>query len=102
MPGVAAKVMQEAYSHEVSSAGFWPGGRGVDASFYSYAYPSPPAFQEAKVQPEGAVYNGDLGEFLLPYEVVRSARDPDAALLEFLTQHLRGGCRDFQVGSGRT
>jgi hypothetical protein len=85
VPGVAAKVMQEAYSHEVSSAGFWPGGRGVDASFYSYAYPSSPGFQAARVQPEGAFYNGDLGEFLLPYEAVRTATDPDTALLEFLT-----------------
>jgi hypothetical protein len=85
VPGVAAKVMQEAYSHEVSSAGFWPGGHGVDASFYSYAYPSPPRFAEAKVRPDFARYNEELGEFLLPYEAVRSARDPDAALLEFLT-----------------
>ncbi len=85
VPGVAAKVMQEAYSHEVSSAGFWPGGQGVDASFYSYAYPSPPGFERAKVQPGAAFYNGDLGEFLLPYEAVRCERDPDDALLKFLT-----------------
>jgi Family of unknown function (DUF5996) len=84
VPGVAAKVMQEAYSHEVSSAGFWPGGRGVDASFYSYAYPSLPGFAKARVQPDGAFYNDDLGEFLLPYEAVRSAKDPDIALLAFL------------------
>jgi hypothetical protein len=84
VPGVAAKVMQEAYSHEVSSAGFWPGGRGVDASFYSYAYPAPSGFDLAKVQPDGALYNNDLGEFLLPYEVVRCARDPDTELLKFL------------------
>ena len=84
VPGVSAKIMQEAYSHEVSSAGFWPGGRGVDASFYSYAYPSPPAFAKAKVQPERAFYHGELGEFLLPYEAVRSATNPDAALLSFL------------------
>ena len=77
--------MEEAYSHEVSSAGFWPGGRGVEASFYSYAYPSTRAFQAAKVQPEGAHYDDTLGEFLLPYETVRSARNPDAVLLEFLT-----------------
>ena len=84
VPGVSAKVMREAYSHEVSSAGFWPGGRGVDASFYSYAYPLPPAFAKAKVQPERAFYHGELGEFLLPYEAVRSATNPDAALLSFL------------------
>ena len=84
VPGVAAKIMQESYSHEVSSAGFWPGGRGVDASFYSYAYPSSPEFAKQKVRPDAAFYNADIGEFLLPYETVRSARDPDAALLDFL------------------
>jgi len=84
VPGVAAKVMQEAYSHEVSSAGFWPGGRGVDASFYSYAYPVPPGFAAANVRPDGAHYDDGLGEFLLPYEAVRSAGDPDASLLLFL------------------
>jgi Family of unknown function (DUF5996) len=83
-PGVAQKVMQDAYSHEVSSAGFWPGGNGVDASFYSYAYPAPPGFAKAAVRPVGAVFNEALGEFVLPYEAVRTARDPDAALLDFL------------------
>jgi hypothetical protein len=84
VPGVATRVMQEAYSHEVSSAGFWPGSGDVDASFYSYAYPMPPGFATMKVQPDGARYDDTLGEFLLPYEVVRSATDPGAALLEFL------------------
>jgi hypothetical protein len=83
-PGLAARVMQEAYSHEVSSAGFWPGGNGVDASFYSYAYPAVPAFAKAKVRPGSAFYHDGLGEFLLPYEAVRSAADPDATLLNFL------------------
>ena len=83
-PGVAKIVMQEAYSHEVSSAGFWPGGGGVDASFYSYAYPSPPGFASAAVRPATAQYNEAMGEFLLPYEAVRTAPDPDAALLAFL------------------
>jgi Family of unknown function (DUF5996) len=83
-PGVSAKVMQEAYSHEVSSAGFWPGGRGVEASFYSYAYPVPSGFASATVQPGSAFYHDGLGEFLLPYEAVRSAADPDAVLLAFL------------------
>ena len=85
VPGLATKVMQEAYSHEVSSAGFWPGGRSVDASFYSYAYPSPAGFGEASVRPDGARFNRELGEFLLAYEAVRTATDPDAALLEFLS-----------------
>jgi hypothetical protein len=84
-PGVADAVMREAYSHEVSSAGFWPGGNGIDyASFYSYAYPTPAEFRNSKVQPAGALFNEALGEFLLPYDVVRRADDPDAAVLAFL------------------
>jgi hypothetical protein len=83
-PGVAANVMQDAYSHEVSSAGFWPGGNGVDASFYSYAYPALPAFKQASVRPAAAGFNDALGEFLLPYDAVRAAGDPDALLLDFL------------------
>jgi len=83
-PGVAPIVMQEAYSHEVSSAGFWPGGADVDASFYSYAYPEPAGFKDAAVAPAGASYSATLREFVLPYEAVRTAPDPDAALLEFL------------------
>jgi Family of unknown function (DUF5996) len=85
-PGVAAAVMQEAYSHEVSSAGFWPGGNGTDyPAFYSYAYPAPAGFPLAPVQPAAAFFSEALGEFLLPYEAVRTAPDPDAALLAFLT-----------------
>jgi hypothetical protein len=84
-PGLDATVMQEAYSHEVSSAGFWPGGNGIDyAAFYSYAYPTPPQFKNFPVQPAGAAFNDALGEFLLPYDEVRAAADPDAALLSFL------------------
>ena len=85
VPGLAPAVMQEAYSHEVSSAGFWPGGNGLDyAAFYSYAYPTPAEFKSMSVKPEGAVFNETLGEFLLPYENVRRSADPDAALLAFL------------------
>lgn len=84
-PGLAAAVMQEAYSHEVSSAGFWPGGNGIDyPAFYSYAYPTLPKFKSMRVQPEGAAFNETLGEFLLPYEHVQRASDPDATLLAFL------------------
>jgi hypothetical protein len=83
-PGVAAAVMQEAYSHEVSSAGFWPGGNGVDASFYSYAYPEPPGFRDAEVHPGEAHFSATLGEFVMPYDSVRTAKDPDRALLTFL------------------
>ena len=83
-PGVKPEVMRDAYSHEVSSAGFWPGGNGVDyPAFYSYAYPTPERFKACPVQPDGAFYSETLGEFLLPYETVRIAADPDAALLAF-------------------
>ena len=77
--------MAEAYSHEVSSAGFWPGGGGIDyASFYSYAYPAPDAFKDAPVSPKGAFFSEQLGEFLLPYEEVRNAAGSEASLLSFL------------------
>ncbi|KQW82384.1 DUF5996 family protein [Brevundimonas sp. Root1279] len=84
VPHLPDAVTREAYSHEVSSAGFWPGGNGVPPSFYAYAYPTPKGFAEARVQPEGAAFSEALGEFLLPYEAVRQATDPDAALLAFL------------------
>jgi uncharacterized protein DUF5996 len=86
IPHLPNSVAQEAYSHEVSSAGFWPGTRGqVDfPAFYSYAYPAPPGFAEAKVKPDKAFYSKILGEFILPYDAVRLADDPDAALMEFL------------------
>jgi hypothetical protein len=78
-------VMHEAYSHEQVSAGFWPGdSRYPHAAFYVYAVPEPPGFREASVEPEGAFYSTDLGEYVLPYDVVRAAPDPDAALLGFL------------------
>jgi len=86
VPFLSDEVAAEAYSHEVSSAGFWPGSNGpVDyPAFYSYAYPAPPGFAEAKVQPEAAFFSKLLGEFVLPYEAVRTAPDPDAALMAFL------------------
>lgn len=85
VPGLSTAVMVEAYSQEVSSAGFWPGGGGIDhASFYSYAYPAPAGFKDSSVSPKGAFFSESLGEFLLPYEEVRSARDPEASLLSFL------------------
>jgi Family of unknown function (DUF5996) len=71
-----------AYSHEVSSCGFWPGG-GDEGSFYSYAYPQPEGFADWKVEPSAAYYDENLGEFLLPYTAVRTAPDPQAALLSF-------------------
>jgi hypothetical protein len=84
-PGVASGIMREAYSHEVSSAGFWPGGNGTDyPAFYSYTYPPPAGFGKVAVQPAAAFFSEALGEFLLPYDAVRTAADPDAALLAFL------------------
>jgi len=85
VPGLRDDVTREAYSHEVSSAGFWPGSNAYpQAAFYSYAYPAPQGFAQAPVEPAGATWSGEMGEWLLPYEAVRSAADPDAALLRFL------------------
>ncbi len=85
VPHLSDVVAREAYSHEVSSAGFWPGGGVYDeAAFYSYAYPTPEGFANAHVRPDAAFWSKDLGEFLLPYEVMRNEHDPDAALMAFL------------------
>jgi hypothetical protein len=86
VPNLPDAVAREAYSHEVSSAGFWPGGGGVydEAAFYSYAYPAPAGFAEARVQPKAALWSKELGEFLLPYAAMRASEDPDAALMSFL------------------
>ena len=86
VPHLSDAVAQEAYSHEVSSAGFWPGGGGpIDyPAFYSYAYPAPEGFSAARVLPKEAFFSKELGEFLLPYDAVRRAQDPDATLLAFL------------------
>jgi hypothetical protein len=84
VPNLPDAVAREAYSHEVSSAGFWPGGGYDEAAFYSYAYPPPQGFAEARVKPAAAFWSKELGEFLLPYEAVRSAADPDRAVMEFL------------------
>ena len=94
MPGLALEVMREAYSHEVSSAGFWPGGNGTDfPAYYSYAYPTPAGFRESSVQPAAASFREALGEFLLPYEAVRTAADPEAALLAFLQSTYEAAAR---------
>jgi hypothetical protein len=85
VPNLPDRVAREAYSHEVSSAGWWPGGGPVrEAIFYSYAYPEPPGFAAVPMQPPAAYYHPELREFVLPYEAVRTAGNPDAALLEFL------------------
>jgi hypothetical protein len=82
-PLAPASISLEAYSHEVSSCGFWPGAPGVDAIFYAYAYPDPSGFAQARVLPAAAHFDTSLGEFILPYEAVRTAAAPDAALLDF-------------------
>lgn len=85
VPGLPDRVTREAYSHEVSSAGFWPGSDMFPhAAFYSYAYPEPPGFRVATV-PKEAGFDEALGEFVLPYAAVRKAADPDALLLDFLS-----------------
>ena len=85
VPNLPDEVAVEAYSQEVSSAGFWPGGGPVPhAAFYSYAYPEPAGFAAAPVRPAQAFYSQELREFLLPYDAVREAPSPEAALLEFL------------------
>lgn len=85
VPGLPDAVTREAYSHEVSSAGFWPGNDTFpQAAFYSYAYPEPPGFRDAHVT-RGASFNVALGEFILPYDTLRKADDPDALLLDFLS-----------------
>ena len=82
-PNCGPHVMWEAYSHEVSSAGYWPGPDG-EGAFYSYAYPEPPGYRHAAASPGAASFDESLGEFTLPYTAVRQAPDPDAVLLEFL------------------
>jgi hypothetical protein len=77
--------MREAYSHEVISHGFWPGGASVpEPVFYAYAVPAPPGLEDVSVRPEGAFYHRELGEFLLPYEAVRTADSPEAQIHAFI------------------
>jgi hypothetical protein len=84
MAGLPDRVTRDAYSHEVSSCGFWPGAPGVEPFFYSYAYPEPPGYREYAIAPPGASFNAAFGEFVLPYEEMRQSADPDGALLAFL------------------
>jgi hypothetical protein len=86
-PNVASWVMAEAYSHEVSSCGFWPGNGGYGrAAFYVYAYPEPQGYADTRLSVSDAFYDKKLGQFILPYDAVRAARDPDALLLAFLQE----------------
>jgi len=106
-PGLPDPVTREAYSHEVSSAGFWPGNEAYpNAAFFSYAYPTPAGFAQAAVGPAGAFFSETLGEWMLPYDAVRTAADPDAALLDFLSStyraasELAGWDRSLDCGMG--
>jgi len=84
-PGLPDRVVRDAYSHEVSSAGFWPGGESFpEPMFYSYAYPEPQGFANAVARPDVAYYRREMGEFVLPYEAVRTAENPDETLMAFL------------------
>jgi hypothetical protein len=85
IPNLPDRVTREAYSHEVSSCGFWSGTSPIDfPAFYAYAYPQPEGFAAAPVAPDGAFYSADFGEFILPYDAVRTSADPDRTLLAFL------------------
>jgi hypothetical protein len=85
IPSLPDTITREAYSHEVSSCGFWAGGGALSSpAFYSYAYPEPSGFSEAPLKPASAFYSTDLREFVLPYDAVREAESPDDALLDFL------------------
>jgi uncharacterized protein DUF5996 len=102
IPNLPDWVTREAYSHEVSSCGFWPGGGSVPyAAFYSYGYPEPPGFSQADVRPTAAFYSNELREFLLPYDVVRESDSPDDTLLAFLqtTYEAAANCGKWDRGS---
>jgi hypothetical protein len=85
IPGLPDRITQESYSHEESSAGFWPGGViAAEPIFYSYGYPEPDGFRTAQIAPSAASFDETLGEFVLPYEAVRICSDPEAELMLFL------------------
>jgi hypothetical protein len=87
----ADKITIEAYSHEVISHGFWPGGNGFEAAFYAYAAPEPKGFGEARVKPEAAFYSKDVSEFFLPYDAVRKSSSPEDALMDFCQSTYEAG-----------
>jgi hypothetical protein len=107
MPGLPDRVTRDAYSHEVSSCGFWPGAPGppgapsIEPFFYSYAYPEPPGYAEYAIAPAVAGYDRNFGEFVLPYEALRKSAEPDGALLEFLqsTYEAAANCAKWDRGA---
>lgn len=103
IPNLPDTVTREAYSHEVSSAGFWPGGSGIDEPcFYSYAYPTPPGFAEQQVEPAAARFDKNLGEFVLRYDAIRSAASPRQALLRFLETTFDAAAKSADWGTDLT
>jgi hypothetical protein len=101
VPGLPDRVTRDAYSHEVSSCGFWPGAPGMEAFFYSYAYPEPPGYQESSIAPVQAAFESKMGEFVLPYEAMRLSADPDSTLLQFLqsTYEAAANCGRWDRGA---
>ena len=92
VPNLPDRIVREAYSHECISTGWWPGGGLMpESAFYSYCYPEPNGFSRARIQPTGAYYHQDLREFVLPYEVVRTANRPDEVLLQFFQTTYEAG-----------
>jgi uncharacterized protein DUF5996 len=91
VPGVSYAMIEEAYSHECSSIGWWPGGNGVDASYFAYTYPEPEGLSKAHVRPAAAAWNDNLHEFILPYDAVRSAADPEQTLMDFCQSTYEAG-----------
>ena len=103
VPNLPDAVAQEAYSHEVSSAGFWPGSAGVEyPAFYSYAYPEPPGFSSASIRPAQAFSSRDLSEYILSYDAVRTADDPEQALMDFLVSTYEAAANWGRWDPGRT
>jgi hypothetical protein len=101
VPHLSDEVACEAYSHEVSSAGFWPGSGPIDfPAFYSYAYPEPPGFRTTRVRPDEAFFSEALSEFILPYDAVRTATQPDQTLLEFLQSTYEAAANSGQWDRG--
>jgi len=101
VPHLSDEVASEAYSHEVSSAGFWPGSGPIDfPAFYSYAYPEPPGFRTTRVRPDEAFFSEALSEFILPYDAVRTAAKPDQTLLEFLQTTYEAAANSAQWDRG--
>jgi hypothetical protein len=92
-PREGPRFMREAYSHEVISHGFWPGGPAFEPTFYAYAAPEPAGFKEARIEPAAAFYHADLGEFLLPYDAVRTASSPDRVISAFVESTYDQGAR---------